>query len=307
MKLRTLFVCAAIALTHCATASERSLLVRPIVNNQQKAADLEDQRVAEATPRVMTPEEKAALIQQKLRAVAQLQDEIQKLRAEAGIHQQIRVRVEMLEVSLTKLHKMETETAKDQKNHIDSLQALHKLLRTPAQGGDKLRPVQGESESAITLINKLKQQNIAKVLNRPTVVAESGRPASIFIGEEIPVPAPAASGTSADLQRCGTELEVVAHSLPGDTVRLEIRVKSCTRSGQPVPAINVLSCETCLTTKFGQPVVLGGSVSERIETVTTRTGKTHDEVNEVALIVVVTPETDGPIATAERDSSDTVR
>jgi hypothetical protein len=53
--------------------------------------------------------------------------------------------------------------------------------------------------------------------------------------------------------------------------------------------------------------VLGGSVSERIETVTTRTGKTHDEVNEVALIVVVTPETDGPIATAERDSSDTVR
>jgi Flp pilus assembly secretin CpaC len=313
MKLRTLFVCAALALAHCATAKERSLLVRPIdeatkptAAKQTTATNIEARRIADASQRVMTQEEKSALLQQKLRAVAALQSEIQKLRAEVGFHQQIRVRVEMLEVSLTKLRRMETETFNGTKSHIDSLESLQTFLRTGEQGGVKISSGESESKSAIAFLNLLKQHNIATVLNRPTIVAESGRPASIFIGEEIPVPAPAKSGTSADLQRCGIELDVVAHSLPEANVRLEIRIKASTCGGQPVPAINVQSCESCLTTKFGEPVVLAGSVSERVETL--KSGdKVPDEVDEIALIVIVTPETDGPIATAERESNEAVK
>lgn len=324
MKLRTLFVCAAIALAQSALAKERSLLVRPIVDatkpavgKSKTAATAQGERLAEAKPQVMTAEEKSALLQEKLRTVAQLQHEIQKLRAEVGIHQQIRVRVEMLEVSLSKLRKMKTEIASiyGSEVRIDDFDSLQRLIGPANSESEDPSRAQIDQANAIKMIDWMKKNSVAKVVCKPTIVTESGRPASIFIGDESVVPAPAESGTTTDIERCGTELDVLATALAEQKVRLEIRLKVSKRCAQElsvlgsarIPAKEVHSCDTCISTKVGRPVVLAGSVSERVETVKTSTGKVWDEVDEMALVVVVTPDTDGPIATADNDSTSTVR
>jgi len=318
MKVRTLFVGATLALSHNAVAEERSLLTRPILDatttssrDRAQATQLEGQRLADAQSVVLSKEDSAALLQQKLRTVTQLQSEIQKLRAEAGIHQQIRVRVEMLEVSMTKLRKLQPTIASQFGSaRVDTLENLQKYLGATVAESDAPRPKL--SPSASNFVEWMKDNNLAKVVSRPTVVTESGRPASVFIGNEVPVPTRGADGTSTEMQRVGTELDVVANAMPESTVRLDVRMRvselrtDSVPTGQSRVPIDVRSCDTCVTTRFGQPVVLGGIVSDRLESIKRNT-EVVTQVNEVALLVIVTPETDGPIATAKKASSGAVK
>jgi hypothetical protein len=59
--------------------------------------------------------------------------------------------------------------------------------------------------------------------------------------------------------------------------------------GSRIPAITVRECDTAVETSFGEPVIINGLVETYFEAIETEHG-VADEQNEVALLIVVTPE-----------------
>jgi len=244
-------------------------------------------------------DEKKAELERKLTELKELQQQIDALRSEIGTSQQILVKVQMLEVSLTKMRQMGIEFSfvPGMSSRVDSLSDLQKLAR----GGSGLN-----AQASSNLINWLCENNVAKVLSRPNIVVVSGRPAQFCVGGEIPVPARNES-QAIEFQKFGTELDLVACALGDDRVRIEIRTRvseldeahSIHIGDSLVPALNVRQLDTAIESEFGQSTMLSGAIQNRTEAVrrTGKDGKTEveDRNNEVALVVIVTPEAVDPI------------
>jgi Flp pilus assembly secretin CpaC len=256
-------------------------------------------RVASNDVASANKDDRNALLQDKLSEVARLQYEIQQLRAELGQNQQILVKVKMLEVSLTKLNKLGVgiSTAQDGRFAVMDSAGLRKLIETSSKTTSEDKPNNQPLGNPGTFTDWLMANNIGRVLAQPNLVVVSGRPAQFFCGTEIPVPERDGTGAAVEFQKCGTEVDVVAFSMNDNRVRLELRARVSERDDRhsirvdnsSIPALHVRQCDTAVETKFGQPVVLNGMVEKRVDAVKTD-GVEREEENEIALVLVVTPE-----------------
>jgi hypothetical protein len=245
------------------TDGERSIVVPTI------APHIEAPHVASRLP---TTDHEAArlLLQEKLAERDRLQREIAALREVTKTPAQISVTVKVLEINLTKLRQSGMDLTTLTNRNIDN--------------------------TALGTFDALEQRNLGKVLASPTVVTTNGQRASLNVGGEFPIPQPGQEG-GVKIQQYGTQLDVTAVALGDNKVRFSVRPRvseldtsrGVEVEGRQIPAVTVRECDFSSEVEFGRSAVLSGLVQERPESVMTASG-VRTEVQEIALVVVVTPE-----------------
>lgn len=293
MPTRIFALCVVLVATQSAVAEERSLVVsrRATTAGAIVTAPPAPERSVVVASREMpvAASDKAAdndaLLKQKERELARLQAEIKQLKAGKGANAQILVRIEMLEVSLTKVRRMGTDF------NIPLGAAKGKAFKSH--------------------IDWLVENRAAKPLCQPNIVVASGRPGYFHVGGEVPIPRSGGDPKAAvAFQKFGTEVDLLAVATDREHVRMELRIKqseidnahSVVVNGSNFPALRSRQCDTAVETKFGEPVILSGGVEERTET--SKIGdKIVDQINEIALIVVATPELVEPITPPQSESN----
>jgi Flp pilus assembly secretin CpaC len=246
---------------------------------------------------------KEALLQQKLGELNRLQREIEQLRTEIGIAQQILVKVQVLEVSRTKLRRLGVDiayvmdaVASDAKNRPNDFSMI----------GD--RPgfrVFDRSDAFLRTISALRGANVAKVLADPSIVVVSGRPASFNVGSELPIPSPPGTNKGLQFQTFGTKVNLLATDLGHQKTRLELLIRvaepdyshNVEIDGHRVPAMNLRQVDTAVELKSGQTALLNGLVQVRNEAIEHESGTT-EEKEEIETWFIVTPEFMPSIANA---------
>lgn len=166
-------------------------------------------------------------------------------------------------------------------------------------------------------LDALKKEGLLRILVETSVVADSGRPASLLSGGEFPILVPQALGTlSVEWREFGVKLEAVPIVLGHGQVIMEIApefserdfANATTLNNTTIPAITTRRANTQVRMKFGQTLMIGGLIATRY---TAETNKVpilgelpgigaafrrvkYDE-NETELIILVTPEYVAPL------------
>jgi pilus assembly protein CpaC len=170
-------------------------------------------------------------------------------------------------------------------------------------------------------LRMLRQNNLAKVMADPTVVAIDGRPASFNSGGEFPIIVPAGLGQVAiEFREFGTRLDFVAKVRGDSRIWLEVRPtiseidpgRSVTINGTSVPGIRSRFVDTAVELKAGQTLALAGLLQVRTEAETRGViglseipylgalFRNNREVqNEVELLILVTPNFAAPMEAHE--------
>jgi Flp pilus assembly secretin CpaC len=289
----------------------------PTQDPPHPSGDILDTTVSGYMSKDATCDEQQLLLQQKCAELDRLQREVKQLRAATGTAQQILVKVQMLEVSLTKLRNMGMDTDWFANGYIYEAK-IRQLLDATGGRADKpmAEPVaKAESNDSLRFVDWLKQNNLAKVLSEPTLVTVSGRAASVSVGGEFPVPAINDSKTAVDFRNFGTELNLLALALGDNQVHLEVNTRvsavdynhAIEISGARIPGLKVRQCDTGFELSFGQTAMLTGLVEQRTEAHQVDGGRTKEVLVDVGLMVVVTPELvpplEVPAASANRDNN----
>lgn len=161
-------------------------------------------------------------------------------------------------------------------------------------------------------IDALQENNVAKIMAEPNVVAVSGRPASFNEGGEIPILVPQSLGTSTiEFKPYGTQVDFLPIVLGNGNIRLEVRPRisdldyanGLILNGEQVPALKVRYVDTAVELRAGQTFAVAGLIQQRTQGVQVglpvladipffgvpfRT--TRNETEEFELLVLVTPE-----------------
>lgn len=167
------------------------------------------------------------------------------------------------------------------------------------------------------LLRLLRQNNMAKVMADPTVVAIDGRPASFNSGGEFPIIVPAGLGQVAiEFREFGTRLDFVAKVRGDSRIWLEVRPtiseidpgRSVLINGTSVPGIRSRFVDTAVELKAGQTLALAGLLQIRTESQSVGIPgladlpylgaifRSNREVqNEVELLILVTPNFASPM------------
>jgi len=217
--------------------------------------------------------------------------------------------VKVLEVSRTKLRAMGFEWS-----NLNS----DDFVMTLGMGGDMTAPtaisfgIVDGSNNFTGFLEALRQYNLVKVLANPTLVTVSGRPASFNVGGEFPIIVPEGLGTVAiEFKEFGTRVDFVPIVLGNGNLRLEVRplvseldpTRSVTVNDIKVPGLRTRWVDTAVEMKAGQTLALAGLVQERVESENKGIPwladlpwagpvfrRVEDKVNEIELLVLVTPE-----------------
>lgn len=243
--------------------------------------------------------------------------------------QQILLHVKVVEVSRTKMRELGVDWWTSTSNFF-AASSISQLI-TPgigvgaapaATGNDTFRfgIVKG-STNIFGFLEAMRQYDLAKVMADPTLVTVSGRPAFFNSGGEFPILIPAGLGTtSVEFKKFGTQVDFVPIVLGNGAIRLEVKPRvsfldptlSVTTQGITVPGLNVRECDTGVEMKSGQTLAIAGLVQNRLEY--TNTGipylsdmpyvgaafrKTNEQVNEIELLIFVTPEIVEPMECSE--------
>jgi len=230
--------------------------------------------------------------------------------------QQILLKVKVMEVSRTKLRKLGYDWSNvTGGNGVTSsisglLSAGVNSTGTVINGGDGT--ITARVGSFSNIVDALQQNNIAKILADPTIVAVSGRPAHFNVGGEIPIIVPSGLGQSSiEYKPFGTQIDFLPIVLGNGNIRLECRPRvseiddsrSVTLNSFSVPGLRVRTVDTAVELKAGQTLALAGLVQSRVEAqerglpflsdlpfVGAAFRSVQEEVNEVELLILVTPE-----------------
>ncbi|MFO0012518.1 MAG: type II and III secretion system protein family protein [Planctomycetota bacterium] len=170
-------------------------------------------------------------------------------------------------------------------------------------------------------IRALKQNNMAKVLADPTVVAIDGRPASFNSGGEFPILVPAGMGqVGVEFREYGTRLDFVAKVRGDGRIWLEVRPtiseidpgRSVTLAGTSIPGLRSRFVETAVELKAGETLALAGLLQMRTEAESVGLPwisdvpylgalfrRNREIQNEIELLILVTPHFAGPMQAEE--------
>jgi pilus assembly protein CpaC len=241
--------------------------------------------------------------------------------------QQVLLKVKVMEVSRTKLRELGTDWALIDGNDILAASNVSQLLSSSGSiltaGGDLVKTgnVAGQTfqfgvfsgnVAFFGVLDALQQRNVAKILAEPNIVAVSGRPAQFNVGGEFPILVPQSLGTtSIEFKKYGTQVDFLPIVLGSGRIRLEVRpriseidpARSVVISGTNIPALTVREVDTAVEMQAGQTFALAGLVQQRTESrvrglpyvsdlpiLGVPFRKTRDEVNEIELLILVTPE-----------------
>jgi pilus assembly protein CpaC len=247
--------------------------------------------------------------------------------------QQILLKVKVMEISRTKLRRMATDFTylggsggffstgvsgllNQTSNNVGSVQTVIDTAGKAAEFG-----IVDGNQAFFGFLDWVQQNNIAKILAEPNITAVSGRPAQFNVGGEIPIVIPQSLGTaSIEFKPFGTQVDFLPIVLGNGNIRLEVRPRiseiddsrSVVIQDFVIPALTVRQVDTAVEMKAGQTFALAGLVQERTETL--KRGlpyvvdmpivglpfrRTEEEVNEIELLILVTPEFVDPIDACE--------
>ena len=132
--------------------------------------------------------------------------------------------------------------------------------------------VLGDNSSFFLFLEALEQNNVAKLLDQPTLVAQNGRPAEFLSGGEIPIAVAAGLGTNAiEFRPFGTKLDMVPLIHGQGELTLEIRAEVSEVApelefGSGVPGFRVRRVNTGVRMKAGHTLALAGDYRELTRT-----------------------------------------
>lgn len=241
--------------------------------------------------------------------------------------QQVLLKVKVMEVSRTKLRELGSDWAVIDGNNILAASNVSQLLASTGTilntGGDLIKTgntagqtfqfgVFSGNLAFIGVLDALQQRNVAKILAEPNLVAVSGRPAQFNVGGEFPILVPQSLGTtSIEYKKYGTQIDFLPIVLGNGRIRLEVRPRITERDptlsveiqGTSVPALTLREVDTAVEMQAGQTFALAGLVQMRTESqvrglpwvsdlpvIGFPFRKTEDRVNEIELLIMVTPE-----------------
>lgn len=166
-------------------------------------------------------------------------------------------------------------------------------------------------------LEALKQEGLLRILVETSVVADSGRPASLLSGGEFPILVPQALGTlSVEWREFGVKLEAVPIVLGNGQVLMEIApefserdfANAATLNNTTIPAITTRRANTQVRMRFGQTLMIGGLIATRYTAETDKVPflgelpgigaafrRVRYDENETELIILVTPEYVAPL------------
>lgn len=180
-----------------------------------------------------------------------------------------------------------------------------------SQAVNALFRFQSGSSTWTGFIDALKENNLAKVLAEPTLVAISGQEASFLAGGEFPIPVPQAFGvTTVQFKKFGVQLNFTPVVL--DQRRMSITVtpevselnfaNGLVLQGVTVPSINTRRASTVIELGDGQSFAVAGLLRDQVREIVSKYPVLGDipilgalfrssqfQKNETELIIVVTP------------------
>ena len=237
--------------------------------------------------------------------------------------QQILLRVRVFEVSRTKLRRLGVDwahvssagafVANGVSGLIANVTSTNGITTVTDTGGANFQfGIVDGGDTFFGLLDALQQHNVAKILAEPNIVAVSGRPAQFNVGGEIPILVPQSLGTaSIEFKKFGTQVDFLPVVLGNGNIRLEVRPRvseiddsrSVNIQNFVIPALTVREVDTGVEMKAGQTLALAGLVQTRVEAINKSLPIVGDipyigmafrsieeDVNEVELLILVTPE-----------------
>lgn len=243
--------------------------------------------------------------------------------------QQVLLKVRVMEVSRTKLRKLGVDWAyiggsgDFAVNSVSGLITAFGSSSITHQGDTFAFGIVDGSSNFYGFLEALQDNKIAKILAEPNLVAVSGRPAQFNVGGEFPIVVPQSLGTaSIEFKKYGTQIDFLPIVLGNGNIRLEVRPRISERdfansvtlpdSTIEVPSLTVREVDTAVEMKAGQTFALAGLVQERTESVNSGLPylsdlpvigvpfrRTENTVNEIELLIMVTPEFVDPIDQSE--------
>jgi pilus assembly protein CpaC len=244
--------------------------------------------------------------------------------------QQVLLKVKVMEVSRTKLRDLGWDWAVLNGGSVLAASNVSGLLQPGGlltTGGGAFAKVGGPvgnggqtfqfgvfngNDRFLAFLNALQECRLARTLAEPSINTVSGRPAQFQVGGEFPILIPQSLGTtSIEFKPYGTQVDFLPIVLGNGNIRLEVRPRisdidptlSVNLLGSFVPALTVRQIDTAVEMRAGQTFALGGLIQERTETLNTGLPyvsdmpiigvpfrRTRDKVNEIELLVLVTPE-----------------
>ena len=241
-------------------------------------------------------------------------------RLQVGGVQQVLLHVKVMEVSRTKLRDLGFDWAYISGNNIIASSGAGLLTDAIAATTDEAASVTASGTFRFNIINgpdtffgvlqAMRKDNLAKILAEPTLVTVSGRPASFQSGGEVPVVTGGGLGVPANTvyKQYGTQVDFVPIVLGNGRIRLEIRpevseIDGANKGPGGEPAFRNRRVDTGVEMQAGQTLAIAGLISSRIESerlglpwvselpyVGAAFRRTQEKMNEVELLVLVTPE-----------------
>lgn len=239
-----------------------------------------------------------------------------------GVHT-IMLQTQVMEVSRTKLREVGIDWSLGfgndfVTNSASGLAATGAVPSLVSAGNETLKfGIVDNGNQFFGLLRLLRQNNLAKVMADPTVVAIDGRPASFNSGGEFPIIVPAGLGQVAiEFREFGTRLDFVAKVRGDSRIWLEVRPtiseidpgRSVLIAGTSVPGIRSRFVDTAVELKAGQTLALAGLLQVRTESQSIGIPgladlpylgaifRSNREVqNEVELLILVTPNFASPM------------
>ncbi|MEX2172667.1 MAG: type II and III secretion system protein family protein [Pirellulales bacterium] len=250
---------------------------------------------------------------------------------QVGGVQQVLLKVKIFEVSRTKLRRLGTDWAYLGGSGDFAINSVSGLIGDfSTGGGDSVVDAFGDTfafgivdgDSAFFgFLDALQENRIAKILAEPNLVAISGRPAQFLEGGEVPVLVPQSLGTtSIEYKPFGTQVDFLPIVLGNGNIRLEVRPQvsdidpsiGIELQGIRVDGFRMRRVDTAVEMRAGQTFALAGLIQRKTDTLNRGLPylsdlpiiglpfrKTEEEVNEIELLILVTPEFVDPLDPCE--------
>jgi len=230
--------------------------------------------------------------------------------------QQVMLKVKVMEVSRTKLRRLGVDWQQFSGSNVvaSNIAGVVGLNPSSAFGQNetfRFGVVNG-GNSFFAFVDALQQNNVAKILADPTITTVSGRPAEFLVGGELPILVPSGLGqTTIEYKPFGTQINFLPIVLGNGNIRLEIRAevsetddtRSINLNGFTVPGIKTSFVDTGVEMKSGQTLALAGLIQTRVDAIErglpfvsdipyigAAFRSVEEEVNEIELLIMVTPE-----------------
>ena len=241
-----------------------------------------------------------------------LQAEVERIRQIVGSKPQVLVRLQIFEVSLTKLQKLGFDVSKLPGNSAPAPDAVAKNGAAAMPSGVM------DGREAKLFFEALRKDNLVRVLAEPTLVTISGQTATFQSGGKIPVPTPTKDNPlQVEYQSYGTEVQLFPEMLDNHAMRLAIQCRiseldysSGTHIGKDtVPGFRTRDFTTHTELQIGQALLISGPTQSRVEAENSGVPvlsevpyagamfrSVKERHNEIALFVLVQPEIVEPVA-----------